>query len=283
MLSLICFLPILVLTIAGQENIANVEPGPGDSRFETDAFIRIESLNDGRRRLVVAEEERLLHILMDEDDTMLECSALRRKHHLLDQITEEIVQFEESGVFPEDVEFIEMKTDVGWYGRKCRKTMRDQLRAAEFGYSELKDDLLKEVTDRNWVDKRIEGTNFCSRRLPRHSYIPAHLGEKLQLDQCCMSLWSCEDPIEPLWYKHSILNTSHFPLFSCSCFKQFLACLGDLEEDEEASRLRSAWGQYGGECYNLQAKTSCEVFDTWFGKCERENTTMVAKIEKIDL
>ena len=216
-----------------------------------------------------------MHLLMDESDMMLECSALRRKHHLLDQISEEIEQFEESGVFPENVEFIEMKTDVGWYGRKCRKTMRDQvdykigiriienkafkLRAAEFGYSDLKEDLLKEVTDRNWVDKRIEGTNFCSRRLPRHSYIPAHLGDKHQLDQCCMSLWSCEDPIEPLWYKHSILNTSHFPLFSCSCFKEFLACLGDLEQDEEARRLRSAWGKYGGECYNLQAKTRLTI------------------------
>ena len=130
-----------------------------------------------------------------------------------------------------------------------------KLRAGEFGYSDLKPEVLKEIQDRSWVEKRIEGTNFCSRRIPQHSYIPEHLGEKIQLDQCCMSLWSCEDPIQPLWYDHSLLNSSHFPLFSCSCFKKFLECLKDLEDNEEASRLRSAWGKYGGECYNLQAKT----------------------------
>jgi hypothetical protein len=129
------------------------------------------------------------------------------------------------------------------------------LRAGEFGYSDLKPEVLKEIQDRSWVEKRIEGANFCSRRIPQHSYIPEHLGEKIQLDQCCMSLWSCEDPIQPLWYDHSLLNSSHFPLFSCSCFKTFLACLKDLEDNEEARRLRSAWGNYGGECYNLQAKT----------------------------
>ena len=130
-----------------------------------------------------------------------------------------------------------------------------KLRAGELGYSELKPEVLKEIQDRNWIEKGITGTNFCSRRLPRHSYIPEHLGDKTQLDQCCMSLWSCEDPIQSLWYKHSLLNSSHFPLFSCPCVKQFLGCLAALEGDDEASRLRSAWAQYGGECYNLHTQT----------------------------
>ena len=36
--------------------------------------------------------------------------------------------FEESGEFPSDVEFVELETDVGWYGRQCRKRIRDQVR-----------------------------------------------------------------------------------------------------------------------------------------------------------
>ena len=130
-----------------------------------------------------------------------------------------------------------------------------KLRAGEYGHSDLKPEVLKEIQDRNWIEKGIEGTNFCSRRLPRHSFNPEHLGVKAQLDQCCMSIWSCEDPIQSLWYKYSLLNTSHFPLFPCSCVKEFLGCLDALEDDNEASRLRSAWAQYGGECYNLQTKT----------------------------
>jgi len=282
MLTNLFSLLILLVPLLCQENVARANPGPKDTRFQNDAFIRIETEN-GRRRLIVAETERLVHILFDEDETILECSALRRKYHLLEQISEEVEQFEESGVFPENVEFLEMKTDVGWYGRRGRKTVRDQLRAGEFGYSELKPDVLKEIEHRNWVENIIEGTNFCSRRIPRHSLIPEHIGEKNQLDQCCMSLWSCEDPIQPLWYKHSLLNTSHFPLFPCSCFKQFLSCLEALENDDEATRLRLAWGKYGGECFNLHAKTSCEEYDTWFGTCEKGNTTMVATVEKIVL
>ena len=79
------------------------------------------------QKLLVAETERLVHVLLDEEDTIIECSALRRKYHLLEQITEEIEAFEESGIFPENIEFVEMKTDIGWDGRRCRKTMRDQV------------------------------------------------------------------------------------------------------------------------------------------------------------
>ena len=79
------------------------------------------------QKLLVAETERLVHVLLDEEDTIIECSALRRKYHLLEQITEEIEAFEESGIFPENIEFVEMKTDIGWYGRRCRKTLRDQV------------------------------------------------------------------------------------------------------------------------------------------------------------
>ena len=78
--------------------------------------------------MIVAETERLVHVLLDKDDTIIECNALRRKYHLLNQITEEVESFEESGVFPENVEFIETTTDVGWYGRKCRKALRDEVK-----------------------------------------------------------------------------------------------------------------------------------------------------------
>ena len=35
--------------------------------------------------------------------------------------------YEESGEFPPDVEFVELETDVGWYGRHARKILRDQV------------------------------------------------------------------------------------------------------------------------------------------------------------
>ena len=35
--------------------------------------------------------------------------------------------YEETGEFPSDVEFVELETDVGWYGRQCRKNIRDQV------------------------------------------------------------------------------------------------------------------------------------------------------------
>ena len=35
--------------------------------------------------------------------------------------------FEETGEFPSDVDFVELETDVGWYGRQCRKKIRDQV------------------------------------------------------------------------------------------------------------------------------------------------------------
>ena len=35
--------------------------------------------------------------------------------------------YEESGEFPGDVEFVELETDVGWYGRQCRRRLRNQV------------------------------------------------------------------------------------------------------------------------------------------------------------
>ena len=38
-----------------------------------------------------------------------------------DSSTEKVEAYEESGEFPPDVEFVELETDVGWYGRHARK------------------------------------------------------------------------------------------------------------------------------------------------------------------
>ena len=44
-----------------------------------------------------------------------------------DLSTEKVEAYEESGEFPPDVEFVELETDVGWYGRHARKILRDQV------------------------------------------------------------------------------------------------------------------------------------------------------------
>ena len=40
---------------------------------------------------------------------------------------DQVEAYEETGEFPSDVEFVELQTDVGWYGRQCRKRLRDQV------------------------------------------------------------------------------------------------------------------------------------------------------------
>ena len=40
---------------------------------------------------------------------------------------DQVEAYEETGEFPPDVEFVELQTDVGWYGRQCRKRLRDQV------------------------------------------------------------------------------------------------------------------------------------------------------------
>ena len=44
-----------------------------------------------------------------------------------DLSTKKVEAYEESGEFPPDVEFVELETDVGWYGRHARKILRDQV------------------------------------------------------------------------------------------------------------------------------------------------------------
>lgn len=48
----------------------------------------------------------------------------------------QVEAFEETGEFPSDVEFVELETDVGWYGRQCRKRIRDQVRRL-FGINKM--------------------------------------------------------------------------------------------------------------------------------------------------
>jgi hypothetical protein len=94
--------------------------------------------------------------------------------------------------------------------------------------------------------------------------------------QCCLSLYTCSDPLAPLEYRHGLLNPALFPLFPCPCLAAALSCLRTVGS-EEADRLAEVWGAYGGHCYTLQERAaSCTKHHTWFGSCLEGNFTEVA-------
>ena len=106
---------------------------PTDSRWAKETLIRIEKLSENRQvndldnidpdefisetvdyqSIIVAEEERLVHFLMEAGD-IVECGALKRIQHQLDHLMAEVARFEETGVMPPGVTWSEVKVDVGW-------------------------------------------------------------------------------------------------------------------------------------------------------------------------
>jgi len=274
---------LLLLTIAAfqTELLADGvtdEPGPKSTRWQREAFVRIQDDGDFKN-VVLAEQGRLVHIVVNSGGMIVDCQAGRRKYDILENLMTEVEAFEESGEFPSEVEFVELQTDVGWYGRQCRKSVRDQLRSIELGDSLLSSKEQEELKDRHWIFKGLQGTNFCSRQLPRQKLIAENLGEKAEVDKCCLDLFSCSDPLTPLEYRHSLLNPSLFPLFPCKCLQTFFSCLSDTssqESGEDAKRLEKVWKTYGGHCYKLETKTRCTEYNTWFTECLEGNSTEVA-------
>ena len=143
----------------------------------------------------------------------------------------EVQMYEETGQLPEHVTYLEQRLDVGWYGRRCRKTKRDQLRDIELGQSSLPVSLAQEVSATRWVEEGPAGTTFCSRRTPSHALVENHLGAETAVDSCCMALWACSSspshPLPGLGWSQGRLNSLLWPVWSCSCLGSFLACLGD--------------------------------------------------------
>ena len=78
--------------------------------FDPDEFI---SETVDYQSIIVAEEERLVHFLMEAGD-IVECGALKRIQHQLDHLMAEVARFEETGVMPPGVTWSEVKVDVGW-------------------------------------------------------------------------------------------------------------------------------------------------------------------------
>jgi len=252
------------------------EPGPKSSRWQREAFVRIHDEGEWKN-VVLAEQERLVHVVLNAGSMIVDCQAGRRKYEVLENLMAEVEAFEETGEFPFDVDFVELETDVGWYGRQCRKKIRDQVRSIELGESLLSEGQQEELRDRLWISKGLQGTNFCSRQLPRQQLIAENLGEKQELDRCCLGLYSCSEPLTPLEYRHSLLNPSLFPLFPCPCLSTFFSCLSLAQEsEEEARRLERVWKTYGGHCYNMETKTRCTEYNTWFTECVEGNSTEVA-------
>jgi len=103
--------------------------------------------------VILAEEERLVQILFDSEDNIVDCRAEKRISHLLEHLMSEVGRWEETGVMPRSVVYSEQSVDVGWYGRYCRRHIRNQLRDAELGESTLDESSLQELLDINWVEK----------------------------------------------------------------------------------------------------------------------------------
>jgi len=267
---------LVLLTVSAIHSQVTDEPGPKSSRWQREAFVRIHDEGEWKN-VVLAEQDRLVHVVLDSGSMIVDCQAGRRKYEVLENLMAEVEAYEETGEFPSDVEFVELETDVGWYGRQCRKKIRDQLRSIELGESLLSDEQQEELRDRLWISKGLQGTKFCSRQLPRQQLIAENLGEKRELDQCCLDLYSCSEPLTPLEYRHSLLNPSLFPLFPCQCLSTFFSCLSlSRESEEEARRLERVWKTYGGHCYNLETKTRCSEYNTWFTECLEGNSSEVA-------
>jgi len=259
---------------------------PTNSRFGKEAFVRIESFPDKRRSVVVAEEERLVHFLFDENDNIIECSASKRIQYLLDHLMAEVARFEETSVMPDNVIYAEPTVDVGWYGRYCRRWMRDQLRDVELGESEIEESRLQQLVDTSWIEKGVPGTNFCTRRLPSHAFMNRNIGEERELDTCCMGLWSCDPrdlPLMPLHYAYNKLNSGHWPLWSCQCLQNFITCLSETKSSSElVERVRSVFSKYGMKCFSkYEEHDSCEEYDLWFNQCLRGNRTEYIKINSL--
>jgi len=226
--------------------------------------------------LVLAEQERIVQMVLSEEGTILDCVALRRKYHILDNLLAEVDDMEETGEFAADVEFLELETDVGWYGRQCRRIQRNQL-----GESTLPDTVLEDLQDLDWLDRGgPQGTNFCTRKSPRMALWEEHLGENRAIDKCCLALQQCSEPLMPLEWVHGLLNPGTFPLFPCTCLNKFLQCLP--LSNPEAVRLARLWGSLGGDCYTLKQRNRCEKYDTWFSECLAGNTTEIGIINNIN-
>ena len=195
----------------------------------------------------------MVHFLFDKNDNIIECVASKRIQYLLDHLMAEVARFEETGVMPDNVIYAEPTVDVGWYGRYCRRWMRDQLRDAELGESTLEEQRLQQLLDTNWIEKGVPGTNFCKRRLPSHAFMERNIGAEKELDSCCMDLWSCDThdlPLMPLHYAYNKLNSDHWPLWNCMCLEKFSKCLSETKNNPElVSRVRTVFSTYGMKCF----------------------------------
>ena len=163
----------------------------------------------------------------------------------------EIERFELTGLLPDNVKYLELRLDVGWYGRRCRKVKRDQQRDIEEGESPLPPSLAAEIADTRWVDLGVPGTHFCSRQTPTFAFSESHLGEETTVDTCCLHLWSCQaspaHPLPPLGWSQATFNPLLWPVWSCDCLAQFLTCLTD-SETTLGLRLAEVWSQHGSSC-----------------------------------
>ena len=185
----------------------------------------------------------------------MDCLAARRKYHLVENLMAEIERFELTGELPHNVQYVEQRLDVGWYGRRCRKVRRDQLRDIEVGQSSLPGGLQEEIADTLWVDVGLAGTHFCSRQIPTFAFKETYIGEQTAVDTCCLNLWSChpspDHPLQPLGWTQGTFNPLLWPVWRCDCLGRFLTCLRD-SDSTLGPRLAEVWAQYGGHCSRSQ-------------------------------
>jgi len=290
------FISTLVMLTLYQVHSWELFTGPGP--LETDipeldqVFVRTEQLPNNRKLVIMANPDKLVqfHYL---DDFLVDCIARRRVDFLLENLVSESDWAEETLHLPENIQYIETETDLGWFGRFCRKFIRDKLRDAE--YFEIADEekyLVKEIVDRKWLEKGLEGTNFCKMSVGKGSLSVSlyeenggGLGSQREIDQCCKLQFECdEEVIKPVHILNTTLNADTIPVYSCDCMQKYFNCLDSVQEQNQKElgiRMKDIWRKIG-RCYSKSERLTCKKESLLFDRCEEMKIESVPRIKMID-
>jgi len=276
-------LPYLILVLSISFSLAGDygEPGPKETDEQSVIFLRVEHLQNQQKLVMLADpNENVVQLLLEEDGRIVDCAARKRAKYALENLVEESETAEEKLNLPHGVQYLEIESDINWYGKYCRRYIRNKLRESEFGdVKEGERELVKQITDRKWIQKGVPGTSFCRTSSPSVPLQESSLGENASLDKCCLGLHSCDDSIYPLDYKNNTFNADLFPIFSCGCTTQFLTCLQDVNS-QESQRIIDLW-RFAGRCYNLETSMDCLEYNTWFTDCTNGTETSKAVLSTI--
>ncbi|XP_023326714.1 uncharacterized protein LOC111700127 isoform X2 [Eurytemora carolleeae] len=254
--------------------VLSQEPGPKDTAHQKDTFIRIEQLYENRKSVLLGDPTHLVQLLLEQDGRIVDCTARRRSSFAMGNIVEEASIAEETLTMPPGVEYLEMIVDVSWYARYCRRHVRNTMRQGEYGeIAAPAKQLYEELKDRKWLDRGVEGTNFCRTSPTKIKTSLENLGDKKELDK------TCEDSITPLDYLNNTLNADLTTIFSCECTVQFKQCL-ESTPSLDSERILGIWEKIT-RCYILETRKQCFEYSPWFDTCVNGTTFDKAVVQNM--